>query len=187
MSRQRARELAFRTLFQSERGAEPLLEVWRNVRIEVAEEAAESPEDAVYGGALGFDDLAFAEGLLQAFAEHREELDARLAAAITGWSFGQMAQTDLNVLRIASTEMSYGSEPPEVAIEMAVRLAKKFGGDESGRFVNGVLAKLIRADEARAGTDAPVPDATGGPAADRGAAAQGAIDQSAEAGDDGSA
>lgn len=190
MSRQRARELAFRTLFQSERGAEPLLEVWRNVRIEVAEEAAESPEDAVYGGALGLDDLAFAEGLLQAFAEHREELDARLAAAITGWSFGQMAQTDLNVLRIASTEMSYGSEPPEVAIEMAVRLAKKFGGDESGRFVNGVLAKLIRQDGTRAGADA-AGGATAGAAADHGAAApaatQDAARQSAEAGDDGSA
>ncbi len=149
MSRQRARELAFRTLFQSERGAEPLLEVWRNVRVELAEEAAESPEDAVYGGALGLEDLAFAEGLLQAFDEHREELDARLATAITGWSFGQMAQTDLNVLRIASAEMRYGSEAPEVAIEMAVRLAKKFGGDESGRFVNGVLAKLIRDGEGR--------------------------------------
>lgn len=171
MSRQRARELAFRTLFQSERGAEPLLEVWRNVRIEVAEEEAEAPEDAVYGGALGFDDLTFAEGLLQAFAEHRDELDARLAAAITGWSFGQMAQTDLNVLRIASTEMSYGSEPPEVAIEMAVRLAKKFGGDESGRFVNGVLAKLIREDEARAAAEAaPVRDAVGCPETDAGPA-----------------
>ena len=42
------------------------------------------------------------------------------------------------------TEMTYGDEPPEVAIEMAIRLAKKFGGDESGRFVNGVLAKLLR-------------------------------------------
>lgn len=144
MGRQRARELAFRTLFQSERGAEPLLDVWRNVRAELAEEADDEPDDAVYGGALDLSDLAFAEGLLEAYEEHRERLDARLAGAVTGWSFGQMSQTDLNVLRIALTEMTHGEEPPEVAIEMAVRLAKKFGGDESGKFVNGVLAKLYR-------------------------------------------
>ncbi len=143
MGRRQARELAFRTLFQSERGAEPLLEVWRSVRIEQDEEVEEG-DDAVYGDILDLTDLAFSEQLLKDFDSHREDLDAELAASITGWSFGQMSQTDLNVLRIALTEMRYGSEPPEVAIEMAVRLAKKFGGDESGRFVNGVLAKLLR-------------------------------------------
>jgi len=143
VGRRQARELAFRTLFQSERGAEPLLDVWRSVRAEQGE-AVEEGDDAVYGDALDLTDLDFAGGLLKDFDAHREELNAELAAAITGWSFGQMSQTDLNVLRIAITEMRHGTEPPEVAIEMAVRLAKKFGGDESGRFVNGVLAKLLR-------------------------------------------
>lgn len=147
MGRRQARELAFRTLFQSERGVEPLMDVWRSVRAELAEEADE-PDDAVYGEALGPADLAFAEELLQAFAAHKDALDAELAGAVTGWSFGQMAQTDLNVLRLALTELRYGSEPPAVVIEMGVRLAKKFGGDESGRFVNGVLAKLLRAGQA---------------------------------------
>jgi len=150
VGRRQARELAFRTLFQSERGAEPLLEVWRSVRVELADEEGE-PEDAVYGEALDHEDLAFAEGLLRAYEADRARLDADLAEAITGWSFGQMSQTDLNVLRIALTEMRHTDGPPEVAIEMAVRLAKKFGGDESGRFVNGVLAKLHRARPAAAG------------------------------------
>jgi N utilization substance protein B len=80
-----------------------------------------------------------------AYAEHRDAIDGELAELISGWSFGQMAQTDLNVLRLAVTEMRYGPPgAPEVAIEMAVRLAKKFGGEESGRFVNGVLAKVFR-------------------------------------------
>lgn len=148
MGRRQARELAFRTLFQSERGAEPLLEVWRSVRVELADEEGE-PEDAVYGEALDHEDLVFAEGLLRAYEADRARLDADLAEAITGWSFGQMSQTDLNVLRIALTEMRHTDGPSEVAIEMAVRLAKKFGGDESGRFVNGVLAKLIRDGEGR--------------------------------------
>lgn len=143
MGRRQARELAFRTLFQSERGSEPLLDVWRSVRIELAEEDDEQ-DDAAYGEALDQTDLAFSELLLKAFDADRVALDEELATTITGWSFGQMSQTDLNVLRIALTEMRHGEEAPEVAIEMAVRLAKKFGGDESGRFVNGVLAKLLR-------------------------------------------
>ncbi len=144
MARRKARELAFRTLFQSERGGTPVLEVWRQVR----EEALEEPEpeaDAAYGQDLDTSALDFAQTLVRAYAEHRDEVDGELADLVSGWSFGQMAQTDLNVLRLAVTEMRYGPPgPPEVAIEMAVRLAKKFGGEESGRFVNGVLAKLFR-------------------------------------------
>jgi N utilization substance protein B len=131
-------------LFQSERGGSPVLEVWHQVR----EEALEDPEpeaDAAYGEGLDTPSLDFAQTLVAAYAEHREAIDGELVELISGWSFGQMAQTDLNVLRLAVTEMRYGPPgPPEVAIEMAVRLAKKFGGEESGRFVNGVLAKLFR-------------------------------------------
>jgi N utilization substance protein B len=144
VARRKARELAFRTLFQSERGGTPVLEVWQQVR----EEALEEPEpeaDAAYGEGLDTPALDFAQTLVRAYAEHRDEVDGELGELVSGWSFGQMAQTDLNVLRLAVTEMRYGpAGPPEVAIEMAVRLAKKFGGEESGRFVNGVLAKLFR-------------------------------------------
>ncbi len=144
MARRKARELAFRTLFQSERGGSPVLEVWRQVREDVAEEP-DADADAAYGDMLDAQALEFAGALVTAYAEHRDEVDRELAELVSGWSFGQMAQTDLNVLRLAVTEMRYGpGGPAEVAIEMAVRLAKKFGGEESGRFVNGVLAKLYR-------------------------------------------
>jgi len=145
VARRRARELAFRTLFQSERGGTPVLEVWHQLREDLAEEASEeAPEDA-YGDTLDAPSLAFAEELVRAYAEHRGEIDAELTDLVSGWTFTQMAQTDLNVLRLAVTELRFGpASPPEVGIEMAVRLAKKFGGEESGRFVNGVLAKLYR-------------------------------------------
>jgi len=144
VARHKARELAFRTLFQSERGGTPVLDVWHQVREEALEEP-ESEADAAYGEGLDTPSLDFAQTLVRAYAEHRDEVDGELAGLVSGWSFGQMAQTDLNVLRLAVTEMRYGPPgPPEVAIEMAVRLAKKFGGEESGRFVNGVLAKLFR-------------------------------------------
>ncbi len=145
MARRLARELAFRTLFQSERGAEPLLEVWHSVRIDLAESSDEEQEDAAYGEVLDAEAIAFADSLLRAYDAHRTEVDGTLQEAITGWTFTQMSQTDLNVLRLAVTEMQHVGGPPQVAVEMAVRLAKKFGGDESGRFVNGVLAKVMRA------------------------------------------
>jgi N utilization substance protein B len=144
MARRRARELAFRTLFQSERGGTPLLDVWRQVREELAEVDEEEPDEA-YGDALDRAGIEFAERLVHSYFEHSEEIDERLRAAVEGWTFGQMNQTDLNVLRLAATEMLYESGVPgKVTMEMAVRTAKKFGGEESGRFVNGVLAKLYR-------------------------------------------
>ncbi|MEX2536754.1 MAG: transcription antitermination factor NusB [Trueperaceae bacterium] len=144
MARRRARELAFRTLFQAERGSTPVLDVWRQVREELSEVDEDDAEDT-YGDALDREGITFAERLVQAYAEHAQDIDDRLQAVIEGWSFGQMNQTDLNVLRLATTEMLYeAGVPRKVTIEMAVRTAKKFGGEESGRFVNGVLAKLYR-------------------------------------------
>jgi N utilization substance protein B len=143
VARRKARELAFRTLFQAERGSMSLLEVWHNVREELGEGAQDS--DDVYEDRLDGESVAFAGRLVQAFADHKTEIDARLADAIEGWSFSQMAQTDLNVLRLALTEFLYEPEvPKEVTIEIAIRIAKKYGGEDSGRFVNGVLAKLYQ-------------------------------------------
>lgn len=141
MARRRARELAFQALFQAERGGSPVLEAWRDLRAEVAEEPE---QEADYGEPLTRDDLDFAERLVGAFAAGKDAIDADLGALVVGWSFGQMAQTDLNVLRLALAELSLAETPPAVAVEMAVRLAKRFGGEDSGRFVNGVLAKVLR-------------------------------------------
>lgn len=149
MARRRARELAFRTLFQSERGSTPVLDVWRQVREELSEEGEEESEDP-YGDALDREGISFAERLVTAYAEHADEVDERLRSAVEGWTFGQMNQTDLNVLRLATTELLYEpGVPGKVTLEMAVRTAKKFGGEDSGRFVNGVLARLYRQLEAR--------------------------------------
>jgi len=147
VARRRARELAFRTLFQSERGSEDLLSVWTSVRTELGEAGEDDAERSygeAYGDPLDSRGIAFADSLLKAYDQHKERIETILGSNVSGWSFNQMAQTDLNVLRLAVTEMYYADNPPEVAIEMAVRLAKKFGGDESGRFVNGVLAKVYR-------------------------------------------
>ncbi|CAN5741476.1 transcription antitermination factor NusB [soil metagenome] len=151
MARRRARELAFQALFQAARGGSDVLDVWEEVRSEaVAEE-----EDPTYGEELDADTLALADLLVRAFDADRDEIDIELAGLIEGWSFGQMSQTDLNVLRLALAERRALDVPGEVTVEMAVRLAKKFGGEDSGRFVNGVLAKVLRHAADRGASGAP--------------------------------
>jgi len=148
VARGKARELAFRTLFQAERGDMDVLEVWQQVSEDLL--AGEENEiEEVFGDGYDEETLKFAAELLEAYAAHREEIDKKLEAILEGWSFQQMAQTDLNVLRMALTETDYFEDiPKEVTTEMAVRLAKKYGGEESGRFVNGVLSKLLKATKA---------------------------------------
>ena len=80
---------------------------------------------------------------------HTYELDAKLNGISMGWKTSRMNRVDLTVLRLAVYELEYEKEevPVGVAINEAVELAKKFGGNESPAFVNGVLAKFIPKEE----------------------------------------
>jgi N utilization substance protein B len=112
------------------------------VQLDLASDTADEQDDSQSAFVEG--DLSFAQALVDTLLERREQIDELLRTWISGWSFGQMAQTDLNILRLAVAELELRQTPPAVAVEMAVRLAKRFGGEDSGRFVNGVLAKAIR-------------------------------------------
>jgi transcription antitermination protein NusB len=141
MARRQGRELAFRTLFQAGRSGSPVLETWQGVR----EDLAETIEDEDDTLELDGEAIDLADKLIQTYAGNQETIDSRLQNSIEGWTFSQMAQTDLNVLRLALTELLYDeSVPDKVTLEMAVRLAKKYGGEESGKFVNGVLGRFVR-------------------------------------------
>ncbi len=72
------------------------------------------------------------------------ELDEKINAVTTGWTTARMGKAELAILRLAAYEMLYDENiPVKVAINEAVELAKKYGGDEAPSFVNGVLAKLL--------------------------------------------
>jgi len=122
-----------------------VLEVWAQVNNEFREGlTSEGEPDDVLGDDLDNEAFEFAENLIELYAENQKQIDEDLESALEGWTFTQMAQTDLNVLRLALAEFKVESIPTEVSIEMAIRLAKKYGGEESGRFVNGVLAQVVR-------------------------------------------
>ena len=146
-SRRAAREFAFRALFESERGELPLEQVFMRT-------AAQMHEGDETLTPLTPDAIAFARSLAEGLDMHWDEVQAALQRTIRGWSFEQMAQTDLNVLRLAAFEMMFTPEPHPPVIESAVRIARKFGGEDSGRFVNGVLGTLSRSLEGQ-----PLPSA----------------------------
>ena len=82
--------------------------------------------------------------LVRGVDAHRERLDDAIAATATGWALSRMPVLDLNVLRLAAFELAERPDVPvAVVINEAVELAKRFSTDDSGRFVNGVLAALV--------------------------------------------
>lgn len=76
---------------------------------------------------------------------HIEEIDKMIEERSKGWTISRLAKADLTVMRLATFEILYDKEVPNgVAINEAVELAKKYGGDKSSGFVNGVLASIAR-------------------------------------------
>ena len=82
--------------------------------------------------------------------KHRAEIDQKIEAASRRWKVSRMPRVDRNILRVAAFEMlfSQGRVPPKVAINEAVELAKRYGGEESPGFINGVLDSLLAAQQA---------------------------------------
>jgi len=89
--------------------------------------------------------LPYLRALLSAIDERRDEIDRALGGALRNWSLERLSAMDRAVLRIGAAEILAIEEiPPKVAIHEALRLAEAYGGDESPRFVNGVLDALYR-------------------------------------------
>lgn len=100
--------------------------------------------------------VAFARELLAGVRRHRPELDQRLTQFVAHWSLERLAVTDRNILRLGAYELLYTDTPPRVVINEAIELAKRFGADQSGQFVNGILDRLWRERQAAVTAAPPV-------------------------------
>ena len=95
----------------------------------------------------GLEDQSFSRELVRGVLDKQGKLDAIIEKAAPEWPLEQIATVDRNVLRLGLYELLFGdyaAVPPKVAINEAIELAKSFGGEASGRFVNGVLGTVYR-------------------------------------------
>lgn len=103
------------------------------------------------------DDVDFIDSLVQGVISRQAELDGILQPLAPEWPIEQIARMDRVVLRMGAYELLHsGDVPPKVVINEAVELAKAFGGDNSSKFINGVLGTLLRQKE---GGEQPKPAA----------------------------
>ena len=95
----------------------------------------------------GLESAEFIWQLIDGISVHLEEIDKIIGKAAPEWPLEQIGIIDRNVLRIGLFELLYAKKeevPPKVAINEAIELAKSFGGESSGRFVNGVLGTVYK-------------------------------------------
>jgi transcription antitermination protein NusB len=86
----------------------------------------------------------YARELAEAVVAEAPELDEKITAAAEGWTADRLGAIERNVLRIGIHELESDSVPPEVAVDEAVELSKRYASDEAGRLVNGILGRILR-------------------------------------------
>lgn len=135
-SRHLARALVLQTLFESDMTRGLTLDASQATLARNAKEFSLAPQDR-----------AFADALLRGIISKREEIDQVIREAAPQWPIENVAPIDRNVLRLGLYELLFGdraSVPPKVALNEAIEIAKSFGGEQSGKFVNGVLGSVYR-------------------------------------------
>lgn len=132
-SRRRAREIALRILYELEIGKMgPAKVLQTNL-----DEANLTPDLA-----------AFAKQIVTGIWDHDDEIKGKISENLTDWEYDRLAVIDRHVLRIATYELMFLPQvPPAVSINEAIEIAKKYSTVESGRFVNGVLANVLKATD----------------------------------------
>lgn len=134
MSRHKAREIAFKYVYQIAYGQPLLVE-----------------EDGFWDMALEEDNMLndeeklFIEGIITGVKDNLEEIDKIIFSKITGRSMNRVFKIDLAILRIAVYELLYVKELSyKVVVNEAVEIAKKYGKDNSHSFINGILREVIK-------------------------------------------
>lgn len=98
--------------------------------------------------AKNIDSREFVDAIVLGIEENQDKIDAILKPAAPEWPIDQISLVDLIIIRLGIYELLFSNEvPPKVAINEAVELAKAFGGENSSRFVNGVLGTVFRASD----------------------------------------
>ena len=129
--RRKAREVALQFLYQ----------------LDLQGEADPAPHGPEFWARHPLDEetRAFAETIVRGTTTRRAQIDDIIARVTEHWDIDRMAVVDRNILRLAVYELGWLAEtPPKVVINEAIEIAKKFGTQESSRFINGILDRVHR-------------------------------------------
>ncbi|HYN21433.1 MAG TPA: transcription antitermination factor NusB [Thermoanaerobaculia bacterium] len=132
-----AREMAVQMLYQSDLGGSPLPQIFHAFDFSeyLGRAGKQQTEEA----------FLFAQELVKGTLESREAIDEMIRGQADNWRLERMPAVDRNVLRLAIFEMLHETDTPKlVIVDEAIELAKKFGSEQSGRFVNGLLDGLLK-------------------------------------------
>lgn len=157
--RRLARELAMQMLFQRDLGEASAREIFATFRFEAYEPeeddeevSAAAPPEAGAGErrprvseAIAQEAFEHARELVSGTVDHLAQIDELIRQQAEHWRIERMPPVDRNVLRLAVYELLFETDVPKlVVVDEAVELAKRFGAEQSGRFVNGLLDGLLK-------------------------------------------
>jgi transcription antitermination protein NusB len=155
--RRTAREMAVQMLYQSDLGGSPLPHIFNTFDLAEywAKESAaekrksrltvEEREDLAKRRRRAEEAFEYAQDLVRGTLENREKIDELIRSQADNWRLERMPAVDRNILRLAIFEMLHERDTPKlVVLDEAIELAKKFGSEQSGRFVNGLLDGLLK-------------------------------------------
>lgn len=132
MSRKAARELAMKLVFQ--------MELTKESAVETINKINELDE---YKNLQ--DQMEYIEDCVKGVDKNKQLIDEYIEKYLKGWKINRIAKVDLAIMRLALYEMLYREDVPNAAaIDEAVELAKKYGGDNSPSFINGILGNIIK-------------------------------------------
>ena len=147
MTRRELREHCFKLLFcadfySAEETGEQIEQYFTEPQEE--EDIPNGVGEVIHSPALDVFDGGYVKTKVENIMAKIPELDTQIDEIAKGWSTRRMGKVELTILRLTLFEMKHDEDVPEkVAINEAVELAKKYGGDESPAFINGILAKLV--------------------------------------------
>jgi N utilization substance protein B len=129
LSRRKARELAFKVLFQVD---------------QVKADPKQAFDYLLQESDLKGKDHGFSWELTEGTLAHQEDIDRRISAYSRDWTINRMPSVDRNIMRVAAFEILYmENAQPVVAIDEAVEMAKKYGDENSPAFINAILDRLL--------------------------------------------
>lgn len=130
MNRNEARELMMQLLFQ--------MEAQNEYNVEIKEKFLQDKGDLRI-------QKHYIDQLIDIILEHKDEIDQTLEESSVNWKINRMSKVDFAISRLAVAELLYMEDiPTSVSINEAIILAKKFGTDDSSKFINGILGKVAQ-------------------------------------------